>query len=347
MSEPLKLPSLYPTDSEPKKIQLPSLEEVIPGFSSGRGFDQNNPAIHYNHYASPPHPHSQRDLLTLQISYSDPFTRSRASSTTTVSYGSTSSSANGYLYNPTSSPSSSSSSSTFLDHHQLSHYPYSSHHHHNPAHNPNHSHHHYYNHGSSSSLAGAPYFGRTKSISGLPLSPAPSIHGSGSVSGFPAVATSHSSFAGPNSSGASLPSLNNSASLSAHSSPSQLLYNPAHPSSTTTLLGNHQSSSPYNTPTSAGSISSLGGLDHPTFLHGNNSHADNNKKKEIKRRTRTGCLTCRKRRIKCDERKPFCLNCEKSKKECMGYEKKYTLVERKLKQRHTPPPTKIQLVLNH
>ncbi|GMM36891.1 hypothetical protein DASC09_042160 [Saccharomycopsis crataegensis] len=50
-------------------------------------------------------------------------------------------------------------------------------------------------------------------------------------------------------------------------------------------------------------------------------YSDPSKRKEIKRRTRTGCLTCRKRRIKCDERKPFCMNCEKSKKECMGYEK--------------------------
>ncbi|RMZ81748.1 hypothetical protein DV738_g2084, partial [Chaetothyriales sp. CBS 135597] len=35
-----------------------------------------------------------------------------------------------------------------------------------------------------------------------------------------------------------------------------------------------------------------------------------------KRRTKTGCLTCRKRRIKCDEEKP---NCIKSKRECAGY----------------------------
>ncbi|CCH42806.1 Mediator of RNA polymerase II transcription subunit 23 [Wickerhamomyces ciferrii] len=41
--------------------------------------------------------------------------------------------------------------------------------------------------------------------------------------------------------------------------------------------------------------------------------------KKIRKRTRTGCLTCRKRRIKCDERKPSCLNCEKSKKCCAGY----------------------------
>ena len=41
--------------------------------------------------------------------------------------------------------------------------------------------------------------------------------------------------------------------------------------------------------------------------------------KKIRKRTRTGCLTCRKRRIKCDERKPSCMNCEKSKKCCAGY----------------------------
>ncbi|KAK5120986.1 hypothetical protein LTR85_005770 [Meristemomyces frigidus] len=43
-------------------------------------------------------------------------------------------------------------------------------------------------------------------------------------------------------------------------------------------------------------------------------------KKEIKRRTKTGCLTCRKRRIKCDEAQPHCRNCAKSKRECLGYD---------------------------
>ncbi|CAG8957545.1 hypothetical protein HYFRA_00010411 [Hymenoscyphus fraxineus] len=43
-------------------------------------------------------------------------------------------------------------------------------------------------------------------------------------------------------------------------------------------------------------------------------------KKEIKRRTKTGCLTCRKRRIKCDEQHPTCRNCQKSKRECQGYD---------------------------
>ncbi|KAJ5217288.1 hypothetical protein N7468_010296 [Penicillium chermesinum] len=43
-------------------------------------------------------------------------------------------------------------------------------------------------------------------------------------------------------------------------------------------------------------------------------------KKEVKRRTKTGCLTCQKRRIKCDEGHPVCRNCVKSKRDCLGYD---------------------------
>lgn len=43
------------------------------------------------------------------------------------------------------------------------------------------------------------------------------------------------------------------------------------------------------------------------------------KKPAVKKRTKTGCLTCRKRRIKCDETKPRCKNCIKSKRPCEGY----------------------------
>ncbi|KAI1761426.1 hypothetical protein GGR53DRAFT_27600 [Hypoxylon sp. FL1150] len=44
----------------------------------------------------------------------------------------------------------------------------------------------------------------------------------------------------------------------------------------------------------------------------------------IKRRAnhakvRTGCITCKNRRVKCDERKPLCLRCEKSGHLCVGY----------------------------
>ena len=35
------------------------------------------------------------------------------------------------------------------------------------------------------------------------------------------------------------------------------------------------------------------------------------------KRKRTGCMTCRKRKIKCCERKPTCSNCEKAKRECV------------------------------
>ncbi|CCG84720.2 protein of unknown function [Taphrina deformans PYCC 5710] len=46
------------------------------------------------------------------------------------------------------------------------------------------------------------------------------------------------------------------------------------------------------------------------------------KHRETRRRTKTGCLTCRKRRIKCDEGKPDCLRCLKSKRPCEGYNSK-------------------------
>ncbi|KAF5863155.1 hypothetical protein ETB97_010500 [Aspergillus alliaceus] len=46
---------------------------------------------------------------------------------------------------------------------------------------------------------------------------------------------------------------------------------------------------------------------------------DASAQKAPKRRTKTGCLTCRQRRIKCGEEKPICKNCIKSKRECKGY----------------------------
>ncbi|KAI9821295.1 MAG: hypothetical protein M1827_004031 [Pycnora praestabilis] len=38
-----------------------------------------------------------------------------------------------------------------------------------------------------------------------------------------------------------------------------------------------------------------------------------------RKRTKTGCLTCRRRRIKCGEERPICNNCVKSKRNCEGY----------------------------
>ena len=43
------------------------------------------------------------------------------------------------------------------------------------------------------------------------------------------------------------------------------------------------------------------------------------KAKLSRKRTKTGCLTCRKRRIKCGEERPICKNCFKSKRQCEGY----------------------------
>jgi hypothetical protein len=50
---------------------------------------------------------------------------------------------------------------------------------------------------------------------------------------------------------------------------------------------------------------------------GNDSGSLNNAK--MRKRTKTGCLTCRKRRIKCGEERPTCGNCIKSKRQCEGY----------------------------
>lgn len=44
-----------------------------------------------------------------------------------------------------------------------------------------------------------------------------------------------------------------------------------------------------------------------------------------KRRRKTGCLTCRTRRVKCDERKPYCERCETANVECAGYAEKRRL----------------------
>ncbi|OAA66042.1 OefC protein [Cordyceps fumosorosea ARSEF 2679] len=44
--------------------------------------------------------------------------------------------------------------------------------------------------------------------------------------------------------------------------------------------------------------------------------------KVTKGRTKTGCITCRRRKKKCDEAKPACMNCEKNSVFCEGYNEK-------------------------
>ncbi|KAL4776504.1 hypothetical protein BDW60DRAFT_213887 [Aspergillus nidulans var. acristatus] len=63
-----------------------------------------------------------------------------------------------------------------------------------------------------------------------------------------------------------------------------------------------------------------GGQMHYQLQGDANKMLSSRHKKEVKRRTKTGCLTCRKRRIKCDEGHPVCRNCVKSKRECLGYD---------------------------
>lgn len=41
--------------------------------------------------------------------------------------------------------------------------------------------------------------------------------------------------------------------------------------------------------------------------------------KVTKGRSKTGCITCRKRKKKCDETKPECMNCQKNSYKCLGY----------------------------
>jgi hypothetical protein len=50
--------------------------------------------------------------------------------------------------------------------------------------------------------------------------------------------------------------------------------------------------------------------------------------KEKKRRRRTGCLTCRRRRVRCDEAKPVCERCNAANVECLGYEQKKQVAPR-------------------
>ncbi|KAF2677407.1 hypothetical protein K458DRAFT_319508, partial [Lentithecium fluviatile CBS 122367] len=50
----------------------------------------------------------------------------------------------------------------------------------------------------------------------------------------------------------------------------------------------------------------------------------NRKKEHIRKKlwrpkTKTGCLTCRIRRVKCDEAKPICQRCESTGRKCDGY----------------------------
>ncbi|SPO05939.1 related to UPC2 - regulatory protein involved in control of sterol uptake [Cephalotrichum gorgonifer] len=60
---------------------------------------------------------------------------------------------------------------------------------------------------------------------------------------------------------------------------------------------------------------------------GDGNEENDRKKSAVRKRTKTGCQTCRKRRIKCDEGRPRCGNCMKSKRECEGYTQRVVFKE--------------------
>ncbi|KAI0525320.1 hypothetical protein F5B22DRAFT_333675 [Xylaria bambusicola] len=55
---------------------------------------------------------------------------------------------------------------------------------------------------------------------------------------------------------------------------------------------------------------------------GGGAHGDPQKPKKVrasKPKVKTGCNNCKQRRIKCDEKRPACTQCVRSKKQCTGY----------------------------
>ncbi|KAK9251052.1 hypothetical protein V1507DRAFT_465673 [Lipomyces tetrasporus] len=49
----------------------------------------------------------------------------------------------------------------------------------------------------------------------------------------------------------------------------------------------------------------------------NEDQLDGDKSHPPHKRTRSGCYTCRKRRVKCDETRPICMRCQKGDRECL------------------------------
>ena len=60
-----------------------------------------------------------------------------------------------------------------------------------------------------------------------------------------------------------------------------------------------------------------------------------------------GCSLCRKRRVKCDEQKPTCGNCQKYGVDCPGYEKdvKFVSGKHQIRQRRRPASAESPMTL--
>ncbi|KAG9241931.1 hypothetical protein BJ878DRAFT_202247 [Calycina marina] len=64
------------------------------------------------------------------------------------------------------------------------------------------------------------------------------------------------------------------------------------------------------------------------------------------KRTKTGCLTCRRRRIKCGEERPTCSNCTKSKRQCEGYSQRVVFKDPHTSYRGPPMSSTVPFVEN-
>ena len=88
-------------------------------------------------------------------------------------------------------------------------------------------------------------------------------------------------------------------------------------------MASHDGPSPSIEP-GHGSHASVGepletGLNITTTWSSSKSKKGDQSGPKLRKRTKTGCLTCRKRRIKCGEERPTCNNCIKSRRHCEGY----------------------------
>ncbi|KAJ5542584.1 hypothetical protein N7535_005007 [Penicillium sp. DV-2018c] len=68
-------------------------------------------------------------------------------------------------------------------------------------------------------------------------------------------------------------------------------------------------------------ISSSTTLDSDNSAPARGNHRTGQKPKQTK--SRNGCITCKAKRLKCDEIKPSCRQCDRRKVQCGGYTKDF------------------------
>ncbi|RPB28369.1 trimeric LpxA-like protein [Terfezia boudieri ATCC MYA-4762] len=88
----------------------------------------------------------------------------------------------------------------------------------------------------------------------------------------------------------------------------------------------------------AGDEAKLGDLPELRMVEG--SPQTTKRKRQFANRTKTGCITCRRRKKKCDEGKPECTNCKRGGFVCEGYTNKISWPKAPVKS--TQPPISIK-----